>query len=166
MNHRVVLSSRPGLGVQTRRAASPGRAARVTGRERRQPLRARTTEGYRAALESEAWKLRLALESAEAVELPIVADPIDSSSLEHERHMALDSRRRKAVLLAEVNAALQRIRIGTYGLCAECGEPISPGRLNALPWARLCLKCQQEQEAGNRFAADDGGLTGEPVEAA
>lgn len=108
----------------------------------------------------------LALENTEVVEVPMVADSMDSSSLEHERHVAMDTLSRKAILLAEVNSALERIRAGTYGLCGECGEPIPPGRLNALPWARLCLKCQEEEEIADRFRTGESGLRPEPVEAA
>ncbi|MGB8347800.1 MAG: TraR/DksA family transcriptional regulator [Ktedonobacteraceae bacterium] len=48
-------------------------------------------------------------------------------------------------LLDQVNAALQRIEQGTYGICENCGQPIYEKRLEALPWASLCLKCQVEQ---------------------
>lgn len=136
-----------------------------TVRERRAPLRGRATHDYRRILETERWKLMLALENTEAVEVPMVADSMDSSSLEHERHVALDTFGRKATLLAEVNAALERIRTRTYGLCGECEEPISAGRLNALPWARLCLKCQEEQEIAKQFG-DETSLRAGPLDAA
>ncbi|OGB20800.1 MAG: hypothetical protein A3I66_19510 [Burkholderiales bacterium RIFCSPLOWO2_02_FULL_57_36] len=44
--------------------------------------------------------------------------------------------------LREVDLALQRIVNGTYGVCMECGRPIEPARLNALPAARQCLGCK------------------------
>lgn len=165
MNGSSVLRSKRAIGVQPGPAARLGTAPRAEHRERRPAARARTTDGCRAALESERRRLMLALESAELLEVPMVGDSMDSSSLEHERHVALDARSRKAVLLAEVNAALERIRRGAYGLCMECEEPISAGRLNALPWARLCLRCQKEEEIGDRFATGESGLSGEPVEA-
>ena len=43
--------------------------------------------------------------------------------------------------LAEVDAALQRLDEGTYGVCERCGRPIAPGRLEARPTARLCIEC-------------------------
>ncbi|OOG28760.1 conjugal transfer protein TraR [Thioalkalivibrio denitrificans] len=52
--------------------------------------------------------------------------------------------------LARVRHALKRMDEGTYGLCEACGEPIPPGRLKALPHARLCTQCAEEQEAGGR----------------
>jgi DnaK suppressor protein len=43
-------------------------------------------------------------------------------------------------VLREIEAALKRIDEGTYGICAACGEPIEPERLEYLPWATLCAK--------------------------
>ena len=54
------------------------------------------------------------------------------------------------VLDAVVHAVgeLKRIDEGTYGRCAHCGEPIGPKRLEALPWAKLCIDCQELLERG------------------
>jgi len=46
----------------------------------------------------------------------------------------------------EIDAALQRINEGNYGICQGCGKKIPQTRLKALPYARLCVKCQQDQE--------------------
>jgi RNA polymerase-binding protein DksA len=45
--------------------------------------------------------------------------------------------------LLEIEAALQRIEDGTYGICEGCGEPIGAERLSAIPWARLCIDDQR-----------------------
>lgn len=45
--------------------------------------------------------------------------------------------------LVEIDAALQRIEIGSYGTCELCGKPIGAERLSALPWARLCIDDQR-----------------------
>jgi RNA polymerase-binding transcription factor DksA len=42
--------------------------------------------------------------------------------------------------------ALERLRQGTFGECAECGGEIEPKRLEAIPWARYCVKCQEARE--------------------
>ena len=42
--------------------------------------------------------------------------------------------------LREIEAALERVEAGTYGVCEVCGEPIAPGRLEARPTARTCVK--------------------------
>jgi DnaK suppressor protein len=49
--------------------------------------------------------------------------------------------------LAEVNKALERIEEGTYGICTNCGKNILPERLEALPYAELCIDCQRQEGA-------------------
>jgi DnaK suppressor protein len=60
---------------------------------------------------------------------------------EQQRDLAL--RDRASQHLALVDAALVRLDTGTWGTCAECGQPIAPERLEALPWAALCIDCQR-----------------------
>ena len=50
-------------------------------------------------------------------------------------------------LLALVTVALERFEQGTYGICERCGKEIDPARLEALPYATLCLSCQQRARA-------------------
>ncbi len=45
-----------------------------------------------------------------------------------------------------IEDALERITLGTYGRCSECGKPIEYKRLSAVPWARLCVNCQGREE--------------------
>ena len=47
--------------------------------------------------------------------------------------------------LADVERALERINAGTYGTCERCGKPIDPARLEARPWALLCIDCKQKR---------------------
>lgn len=46
--------------------------------------------------------------------------------------------------LLDINQALERIEEGTYGVCTNCGQPIQAERLEALPWAELCINCQRK----------------------
>ena len=46
----------------------------------------------------------------------------------------------------EIRHAIDRIDSGDYGRCLGCGGEINPGRLDAIPWAALCVDCQQEWE--------------------
>ena len=48
--------------------------------------------------------------------------------------------------LAQIENALERMRTGQYGICESCGQNISLARLQALPYATLCIKCQRELE--------------------
>jgi RNA polymerase-binding protein DksA len=49
-------------------------------------------------------------------------------------------------VLAEINAALQRIEDGTYGTCGVCGKEIAPERLEVYPWAKLCIDDARKAE--------------------
>ena len=49
-------------------------------------------------------------------------------------------------LMEQVEDALERFAAGTYGLCEQCRKEIDPARLKALPYATLCLSCQQRRE--------------------
>jgi DnaK suppressor protein len=48
--------------------------------------------------------------------------------------------------LAEVNAALAAMKEGSYGICVDCEEPIASRRLQTIPWASHCIRCQQVLE--------------------
>jgi DnaK suppressor protein len=47
-----------------------------------------------------------------------------------------------------VDRALTKMDAGTYGICERCGRPIGPERLEALPWAMLCIDCKQRGVGG------------------
>jgi RNA polymerase-binding protein DksA len=55
-------------------------------------------------------------------------------------------RRNLQRLLVQVNDALEKSDKGTYGLCEDCGGKIDRARLKALPYATLCIHCQQQRE--------------------
>lgn len=59
-------------------------------------------------------------------------------------HQSDDNRR----MLNLVNEALERIKASSYGLCVACQEEVQPKRLDAVPWARHCIECQEKQEQG------------------
>jgi DnaK suppressor protein len=51
-------------------------------------------------------------------------------------------------LLTAIDEALARIEGGTYGVCVNCGAQIPPERLEAMPWATLCIECKRKEERG------------------
>jgi len=69
-----------------------------------------------------------------------------TESFELEKRLALEKRTRD--LLAEVEHTLHKFDQGTYGLCDNCGQPIDPARLEALPQASLCLSCKAKNAKG------------------
>jgi RNA polymerase-binding transcription factor len=64
----------------------------------------------------------------------------------------------RRLMVRVIEAALARIRQGTFGVCEGCGDDINPRRLDALPWTQYCLRCQEgfkrrgELENGSGFA--------------
>ena len=64
----------------------------------------------------------------------------DSMNVERERDLALSAQALYAV--EEIDEALAKLEVGTYGVCEKCGENIPKERLKALPHAALCVKCK------------------------
>ena len=54
---------------------------------------------------------------------------------------------REHQLLSEVEAALERLEEGEFGICQGCGQHIPQRRLEALPWARFCVACAEKRQA-------------------
>lgn len=69
-----------------------------------------------------------------------------------ERDLAARNIERLCVELRLVDGALQEIREGTFGVCAECGQSIPKRRLEAVPWSPYCLACQERVESEGAFA--------------
>ena len=74
-------------------------------------------------------------------------DMADQASGNNEVHIALKLRQTDAKILQAIEEALQRIDKGTYGVCRDCGNPIAPARLKAIPWTRVCIACKEKQKA-------------------
>ena len=72
-----------------------------------------------------------------------------TESFELEKRLALEKQTRDH--LAEVEHALSKFEKETYGLCDDCGQPIAPDRLEALPQASLCVNCKAKNAKG-RFS--------------
>lgn len=70
-------------------------------------------------------------------------DPVDRVQSMNRRDEAAIRLGWLSRILAEVDKSLCAMANGSYGLCAECGEPISLKRLETIPWVSLCLRCQE-----------------------
>ena len=79
----------------------------------------------------------------------------ENASDTYEQDFAFMSMESEEEILRKVDRALQRIREKTYGECEECGKDINPERLEALPWATMCIKCQELEERGLRRKRDE-----------
>jgi len=76
--------------------------------------------------------------------MPIHMADIGSDNFEQEFTLSLMEN--DGGTLNQIEGALERIEDGTYGLCEECGGKIPKTRLNAIPYATLCVRCAQQQE--------------------
>lgn len=91
----------------------------------------------------------------EDLQIEYLADPLDQIKSNSDREMALHSLDQKSRLVHDLQLGLAAIADGTYGVCASCEEPIPRRRLEAVPWARLCVPCQER--------AETSGIEPEPV---
>ena len=72
----------------------------------------------------------------------------DTATETYDRELDYSLEENSDHILSEIDAALKRIDDGTYGTCSNRGEQIPVERLEALPWATLCIDCQRQQERG------------------
>ena len=70
----------------------------------------------------------------------------DTATETYDRELDYTLEENSEHVLAEIDAALQRIEDGTYGTCTNCGKPIPQERLEARPYATLCIDCQRDRE--------------------
>ena len=109
------------------------------------------TASYRKILEMKAEEVRRSMTAQKAAQvvarLDCPSDEGDLSQQHHEEWIFLNRNTIDMKLLREVSGALHRIDTGHYGVCMECEEAISPKRLEAVPWARYCVSCQESVAA-------------------
>jgi len=70
----------------------------------------------------------------------------DTATVTYDRELGYTLEENSEHVLADIDAALKRIEDGTYGVCSNCATEIPEERLDARPWATLCIDCQRERE--------------------
>jgi DnaK suppressor protein len=75
-------------------------------------------------------------------------DIVDRANNAYNRELMFSLSDSERVLLFQIEEALSRMELGTYGRCTNCGNAINPLRLEAVPWARFCIDCQELAEKG------------------
>jgi len=75
-----------------------------------------------------------------------VLDSADLASDSYDKDVANSLSETERARLVAVEAALDRVKHGSYGMCESCGKPIPLARLKVLPFAKLCVQCQQDEE--------------------
>ena len=111
-------------------------------------------EKYRKALEAKKAEIGASLRNREDIVIEKAPDAIDEVQLAGERELAIRNLDRESSLLRKVRAALGRIADGSFGTCLHCVEEISPKRLNAVPWAPFCIRCQEAADR-NEFEGNE-----------
>jgi DnaK suppressor protein len=114
-------------------------------RERLVVLRARL-RGDVTQLADAALKKRRTEANGDLSSMPIHMADLGSDNYEQEFTLSLMES--EGVTLEKIEAALDRIEEGTYGQCEECGAKIPKTRLNAIPFALMCVKCASQNEQG------------------
>ncbi len=86
------------------------------------------------------------LESEMTLDSADLPDEMDLASSEYLQSFQFRLRGRERTFLAKIEGAINKIKDGSFGVCDECGEPISAKRLEARPETTKCIKCKEEQE--------------------
>jgi DnaK suppressor protein len=114
-------------------------------KERLLMLRARL-QGDVSQLADAALKKSRSEANGDLSSMPIHMADIGSDNFEQEFTLSLMEN--EGAALEKIEASLERIDEGTYGTCEECGVKIPKSRLNAIPYATLCVKCAGRREQG------------------
>jgi DnaK suppressor protein len=101
-------------------------------------------ERLKNILEAKQAELSGALRNRDEIAIEKASDAIDEVQLAGERELAIRNLDRDSNMLRQIRRALARIADGSYGVCLHCEEDISPKRINAVPWAAFCIKCQEQ----------------------
>ena len=107
------------------------------------------------------WKSEIIKTSNEALyngsidDNSVSADIVDQASSYTDKNVEMKAINRQIKLISKIDRALTRIKDGTYGFCAETGEPIGLKRLMARPVAELCIAAQEKHEKEEKVYADN-----------
>ncbi len=107
----------------------------------------RSIARFRKSLEARHCELRLSITQTQkemlTAQLDYGKDDADRANTSLAKELHLGHKSRDRALLGAVEAALRRISDGTFGECLNCGEEINAKRLEAIPWVRYCITCQE-----------------------
>ena len=111
------------------------------------------TEKRRAQLETHLRELGNPFGQRDELQIVYSADPVDQVKSATDRDIVVTCLDEQTHQAREVQAALSRLEGGSYGACEKCEDPIAPKRLDAVPWAKYCVTCQESIAA--RIASGD-----------
>ena len=109
-------------------------------------------ESYKKRLEERQQELRRVVsrnvQDGRDADLETAQDIADKAASSYTKEFLFSQSNSERQELAKVEEALARIREGTFGECANCGNDINPKRLEAVPSTRYCIDCQEKMEKG------------------
>jgi len=109
-------------------------------------------EAFRKKLEERQQALRKTVsrteEDGRTADQDSAQDIADRAASSYTKEFLFSVSNNERQLLQMVETALQRIREGSFGECVNCGSEINPKRLEAVPWTRYCIACQEKLEQG------------------
>src|ERR1700739_4935618 len=108
---------------------------------------------YKEVLEARQAEWSAGLRNREDIAIEKTPDALDEVQLAGERELAIRNLDRESNLLRHVKGALARIADGSYGIGMHCEEEIKPKRLDAVPWTKYCIRCQEAADR-NEFEGD------------
>jgi DnaK suppressor protein len=109
-------------------------------------------DSFRKRLEERQQALRKAVsrteEDGRIADQDSAQDIADRAASSYTKEFLFSQSNNERQLLQMVETALQRIREGSFGECVSCGNEINARRLEAVPWTRYCIECQEKKEKG------------------
>ena len=109
-------------------------------------------DAFKKRLEDRQRELRLNVsrtaQDGREADLETAQDVADRAANSYTKEFLFSQSSNERQILQMVDGALIRIRDGSFGECIACGEEINPKRLEAVPWTRHCIECQEKLEQG------------------
>jgi DnaK suppressor protein len=109
-------------------------------------------EAFKKRLETRQQELRRAVsrtqQDGRSADEDVAQDIADKAASSYNKEFLFHQSNNDRQLLMMVENALARIREGSFGECISCGKEINPKRLEAVPWTRHCIECQEKLEKG------------------
>lgn len=107
-------------------------------------------DAFRTTLVNRRAELMSRSHSRGALAIERSPDELDRIQGSQERELAIGTLDRNSTFMREVGEAINRIDMGTFGICVDCDKNINLKRLAAIPWASCCIACQEIADRENK----------------
>lgn len=108
---------------------------------------------YKNVLNAKLAELGQLVRNRDGIAIQTSPDALDEVQYATERELAIRNLDRDSSQLRKVRSALLRIEEGSFGVCLQCEEDITPKRLAAVPWTPFCIQCQEIADSGRGDSA-------------